>query len=322
MGLPYDDYIFERICQPLKMINTGVEDGRNVLKYFASGYSICKEITQAEYVDMSIHLGAGAMYSTVEDLYLWDRALYSNSLVSENSRKMLFDQYTPPCGSYGWIVSEQTINHRTRKRIGHIGSMNGFWADLNRYVEDDMVIIVLSNVNLTPVEVISQHLAEIALGEDVNVPHDVHSIQIDQNEKKQYAGIYEYGDRSDSEFPERSAANMKEALHRLSVMKISDIAIGRFHKIFQQYGIHTHRTIVVTYENGKLYLFMPKQNHGAWFKYEIIPISKRMDSTTWIAMHIDEQVIIKMKPGGEVCFTHFDVNGNQINARKMVGSAL
>ncbi|OPA72955.1 hypothetical protein BVG16_31350 [Paenibacillus selenitireducens] len=316
-GLTYADYISEKICQPLNMMNTGVEDGRSVLKHFASGYSVCKEIIQAEYVDMSIHLGAGAMYSTVEDLFLWDRALYTDVLVRKHSLKKLFEHYTPPCGSYGWIVSEQTINNRARKRIGHSGSMNGFWADFNRYVDEDMVIVVLSNINLTPVEIISQHLAQIALGEDVCVPEDVHPIQINPNEMKQYAGIYECGDRRTEVFNEQSLAYMNEALDLLTDMKISDIVIGRFHKIFQQYGISKDRTIVVTYEQGKLYLFMPKQCHGAWFKYEIIPVSKYLNLTTWIARNIDEQVVFEIDPSGEISFTHRDVNGNQVSARKI-----
>ncbi|XEC94326.1 hypothetical protein AB6A23_23910 [Paenibacillus tarimensis] len=110
---------------------------------------------------------------------------------------------------------------------------------------------------------------------------------------------------------------MKEALDQLSKLEVSDIAIGRFHQLFQRYGIYTDRTIIITYEDGKLYLFMPKQYHGAWFKYEIIPVSKETDSTTWIAKNIDERLVFKVEPDGSVRFSHYDVNGNQIVARKI-----
>ncbi|MCQ6557094.1 serine hydrolase domain-containing protein [Paenibacillus mendelii] len=317
-GLSYNEYIFERICRPLNMNNTGIEDGRSVLKDCASGYSVCKEIFRSEFVDMSIHLGAGAMYSTVEDLYVWDRALYTERLISERSLKMLFDQKTPPCGSYGWIVDEHILNKKVRKRIGHVGSMNGFWADFNRYVDDDLVIIVLSNVNLTPVETMSRRLAQIAYGESVEVLQEVHPIKLDPNEMEQYAGIYEYG-RDDSivASSKHTSADMEEALNLLTSMKIPDIAVGRFHAIFQQYGIHTDHTIIVICEKGKLYLFMPKQYHGAWFQYEFIPVSRAADSTTWVALHIDEQVVFNHSSGEEMGFIHRDVNGNQIYVRRI-----
>ncbi len=104
-GISHGEYIKERIFRPLYLEHTGVEDCRSIIKNLASGYSVCKEQIHAEYVDMTLHLSAGAMYSTVEDLYLWDRALYTDTLVSKDSLKILSDQCTAYCGSYGWVTN-------------------------------------------------------------------------------------------------------------------------------------------------------------------------------------------------------------------------
>jgi len=155
-GISYEAYISTRICGPLQMNDIGVEDGRTMIKHFSSGYSVCKQVIPAEYVDMTIHVGAGAMYSTVEDLYLWDRALYRNDLLGKPLRELLFETPTSSCGSYGWVVSERVLNDRPTKCVWHIGTMNGFCAEIDRYVEANMAVIVLSNLNITPVWKISE----------------------------------------------------------------------------------------------------------------------------------------------------------------------
>ncbi|MEC0174559.1 serine hydrolase [Paenibacillus favisporus] len=312
-GISYGEYIKERICQPLHLENTGIEDCRTIVKDLASGYSVCKEIIHAEYVDMTLHLGAGAMYSTVEDLYVWDRALYTDTLVSKDSLKILFDQYTTYCGSYGWVVDEQKINKQPRKRIGHFGSMNGFWSDFNRYVNDDLVIIVLSNFDLTPVQRISQCLAELALGGELQELGTTNPIHINDSILKQLEGIYEYGEKTEQ--GQNFERNMKDALVQLVHMDIPKISIGVFYKVFQEYGINPNSTIIVTYEDSKLFLFMQK-NHGAWYKYEIYPVSNQANSITCVAKDLDERVVFNIKPSGGVRISHFDVYGNDTIAYK------
>ena len=105
---------------------------------------------------MSVPNADGGLYSTVEDLYLWDRALYTEALVSQNSLDMIF---MPDQGdyAYGWFISEML----DRKVTAHNGGSNGFATNIARFVEDDVVIIVLSNIgNADPVN-ITRGLARI-----------------------------------------------------------------------------------------------------------------------------------------------------------------
>lgn len=311
-GATYDKYISEHICKPLNLVNTGCEDGRTVLKHFASGYSICKGVIPSEYVDMCLHVGAGGMYSTVEDLYLWDRALYKDDLIGIQVRELLFERLTPPVGSYGWVVEEQSINNKSRKRVWHNGTMNGFYAEFNRYIDEDITIIVLSNVNLTPVDIISQCLARIVMGEEVLLPASVQTIDISTDKLKQYAGIYSYGE---GKIEPAQKNGLNEALDQLTHIDTPKIAVGLFYDTFNRYGIDARSTIAVTYEDNKLHLFMQK-NKGAWFKYELIPV-KQTDTLMCITAHIDEQIEFYIETNGSIRLIHTDSRGKRIIAQRL-----
>lgn len=315
-GMSYQKYVTKHICKPLNMRNTGIEDGRTLLKHFASGYSVCKEIIPTEYVDMSIHVGAGGMYSTIEDLYLWDQALSKDGLLSKYQREQLFGRDTSPFGSYGWVVTEQFINNESRKRVWHNGTMNGFYAEFNRYVDQNITIIVLSNVNLTPVDIISQRLAKIVMGEEIPLHHPVSPIKIPRDELRKYAGIFKHGEETTSKDSIR-AGQLREALDKITNIDNAKFAVGLFYDIFFHYGIDPAKTFVVTFEDDKIYLLMQK-NKGAWFKYEIVPVSKQDNSLTCITLHIEERVEFHIEPNGGLRLSHIDPYGYRTDTFNLI----
>jgi len=138
-----------------------------LLKHRASGYALTDEgLANAAYADMSIPHGAGALYSTVEDLYLWDRALYTEKLLKRSSLKAIFNPFKGTYG-YGWFVGD-LFGHR---RIGHSGGISGFSANISRYVDDDVCVVVLSNIEGGErVDRISRDLAAIIFGEQYEIP--------------------------------------------------------------------------------------------------------------------------------------------------------
>jgi len=156
----YEAFVSENIFQPLNMMNSGVDQNSLVLSNRASGYVRVDSNTlaNADYLDMSVP--HAALYSTVEDLYLWDRALYTETLVSQNSLDMMF---TPDKGyGYGWFISYML----GRKVAAHDGGINGFATFIARFVDDDVVIIVLSNIENSNPENITRGLARIVFRED------------------------------------------------------------------------------------------------------------------------------------------------------------
>ncbi|MDX1604417.1 MAG: serine hydrolase domain-containing protein, partial [Salinimicrobium sediminis] len=76
-GKSYEQVLQEKILEPLDMDDTGYDHHATILKNRAAGYEKNgNEYVNAPYLDMSLPYAAGSMYSTVEDLYKWDRALY------------------------------------------------------------------------------------------------------------------------------------------------------------------------------------------------------------------------------------------------------
>lgn len=92
----------ENIFQPIRMADSGYDHNRTVLQNRADGYVLSNEgLNNADYIDMSVPHGAGALYSTVEDLYLWDQALYREKLVNRKTMQKIFTPFKESYG-YGW----------------------------------------------------------------------------------------------------------------------------------------------------------------------------------------------------------------------------
>ncbi len=153
-GKTYEQYLQETIFTPLKMVNSGYDHSDVILKNRAAGYERKgKLISNAPYVDMSIPYAAGSLYSTVEDLYLWDQALYTNKLLSEKSMESLFKPYIKVGDAsygYGWFVDEFDNGDKGKlKMVGHGGGINGFNTIISRIFTDKNLVVLLNNTGGT-----------------------------------------------------------------------------------------------------------------------------------------------------------------------------
>ena len=146
-GKPYDQVLKENILDPLGMKDTGYDRHDTIIKKRASGYQKNpRGIINAPYLDMSLPYAAGSLYSTVEDLYIWDQALYTDKLISAKSKELM---YTPALQNYayGWIVRKVPMgeNNGTKTVIAHGGGINGFNTVITRLVDDKHLIVLLNN---------------------------------------------------------------------------------------------------------------------------------------------------------------------------------
>jgi len=146
-GQPYEKVLQERILSPLGMKDTGYDHHDTILPKRASGYRpVLDGYLNAAYLDMSIPFSAGALYSTVEDLYLWDQALYTDKLLTPPSKERMFQ---PGLSNYGyaWFIDQATIPGSDQKvpRIAHGGGIYGFNTLLTRLPGQRHLIILLSN---------------------------------------------------------------------------------------------------------------------------------------------------------------------------------
>ncbi|MGC1376044.1 MAG: serine hydrolase domain-containing protein [Anaerolineales bacterium] len=170
-GESYEKFIQESIFQPLGMSDSGYDHANLIVKNRASGYSLDQNILKFVNVpcrDASLNYAAAGLYSTLEDLYKWDQALYTDQLVSKDTLKAIFTSTvavpsilaTDMVYGYGWEISHQS----GRLVIGHAGRVPGFRAQLLRYPDDQATIIVLSNLDSLDLGVINKALADITLG--------------------------------------------------------------------------------------------------------------------------------------------------------------
>lgn len=153
-GKTYEQYLQETIFTPLKMVNTGYDHYDMIIKNRAAGYEKKgKQISNAPFLDMSIPYAAGSLYSTVEDLYLWDQALYTNTLLSEKSMESLFKSYIKfgnNAYGYGWFISEAKIGDKEPvKIIEHGGGINGFNTIISRIPAHKNLVVLLNNTGGT-----------------------------------------------------------------------------------------------------------------------------------------------------------------------------
>jgi CubicO group peptidase (beta-lactamase class C family) len=183
-GQSYEAFLQENIFTPLKMANTGYDTHDRILKNRATGYSWKNnEKINSDYLDMTVPYSAGSLYSTVEDLFAWNEALFSDKLLSAKSREamMTVDKNNY---AYGLAVHQQ----HNRKRVFHGGGINGFNTILARFPEEKITIVVLRNADYGAPDPgkISQDLAAIVLG----VPSRV-AVKIDPKILDAYVGQYE-----------------------------------------------------------------------------------------------------------------------------------
>lgn len=162
----------ERIFAPLEMTNTASEDDEIVIDKKASGYlKFGKSYRLDPYFYMPNVLGAGQMYSTVEDMVKWDQVLYTNKILSEESKEKMFTPYLANYG-YGWGISTDTIKgtNEITKITAHSGGINGFNTFFIRLLKNKQMIAIFSNAGNAPLNEMAGEIINILYDQKFNYP--------------------------------------------------------------------------------------------------------------------------------------------------------
>jgi CubicO group peptidase (beta-lactamase class C family) len=155
-GLSFPDFLRTRIFEPLGMTGTlAFVDGENNVPERAYGYSIEEgTVTFSDQSQTSAVLGDGGIYSSLDDLYQWDQALYGDDLVSDSLMSLVF---TPGLSGYGFGWRIDTFQGHLR--FGHTGSTRGFRTVIHRYPDDELTVIILTNRNGPAVADLAEQVA-------------------------------------------------------------------------------------------------------------------------------------------------------------------
>jgi Beta-lactamase/Glycogen recognition site of AMP-activated protein kinase/Domain of unknown function (DUF3471) len=191
-GKSYADFLRENVFQPLGMKNTDYDLNSAIIKNRAAGYTRGPDgIINAPYIDMTIPHAAGALYSTVEDMYLWDRALYTEKLLSKKSLEVMNTGFKDNYG-YGVGVSQQ----HGLKVVEHGGGIEGFSTYMARFTNENGTVVVLSNIDRSNTGMIARRLGAMLFADKVNLPG---VISVSPQILQQYVGRYQMADNTPTE---------------------------------------------------------------------------------------------------------------------------
>lgn len=146
-GMSYRDYLEQRLFRPIGMHDTWLVDGTRVVPHLATGYSVRDGLlVPPAPISMTVPYAAGGVFSTVDDLWRWDRAVRSGTVVDRTLLKRAWQVRTLGDGSvsgygYGWKLCTLA----DRPTIEHGGFINGFQASLLHLPDEDVTVIVLVN---------------------------------------------------------------------------------------------------------------------------------------------------------------------------------
>lgn len=188
-GKSFEAYLTEKIFNPLQMDHTFVYRRRfqpKEVENYAYGYiysdSLKRKILPDEVgndfyiVFLDGIVGDGMVSSNLHDLLKWDKALYGNTLINEEDRKLIFSSY-PIKGNqetdygFGWFIKQDSL-------LGKVASHSGRWAGyltlIERHLDKDKTIIQLFNnetkITSNPIENVHKVLYNLPIEKPYELP--------------------------------------------------------------------------------------------------------------------------------------------------------
>ena len=146
-GKAWGDYLNERIFTPLEMNATRTTTVTDLVQNRAHGYVWRDGKFQNDAIYLALR-PSGAFLSSVLDLAKWDAALYTDKILKQSVRDQMWaaaklnNGTSHPYG-FGWEL--ETVGGH--KQVHHGGSLTGFRAELTRFMDDKLTVIVLTNGN-------------------------------------------------------------------------------------------------------------------------------------------------------------------------------
>ncbi|WP_070970908.1 serine hydrolase [Vibrio sonorensis] len=185
-GEAYEQVLQKNIFDKLDMQQTGRDSFNKIIKHRADGYLATPEgLINDDYIHPSSFYSDGSLVSTITDLYKWDRAVKDSVLIP----KELTEKMQTPAdknNAYGLFL----FPAYDKTMIAHDGMVNGFQTYMTRVVEDDVTIIILSNVFGGSSGVISLGIEKLIYDQPVTIPTERKEQAATQEQLQAYIGKY------------------------------------------------------------------------------------------------------------------------------------
>jgi len=171
-GKNYEVLLQENILTPVGMHDTGYDHWSTIIPKRASGYEETFDgIENAPYLDMALAYAAGSLYSTVEDLYKWDQALYTDKLLPADLKQKLFTTNLENYG-FAWVIRNIPKDEPGAGKtiIAHGGGINGFNTNEVRLVDDHDLIVIFNNTPGASLNDFAKGIRAILYGQEPVAP--------------------------------------------------------------------------------------------------------------------------------------------------------
>jgi CubicO group peptidase (beta-lactamase class C family) len=196
-NLSFDEYLRINIFDKAGMSSSGGDKNDLLISNKAKGY-VAKngKLIQASFDNMETLMGSGNLYSTVNDIYKYYRALEDSLLLNSRSRQQfltpppgnMIRAMTPASGAYACGIIADTLEKRPF--FTHGGSLYGFTSDITFFFEEKAVFVVLSNNEESPAWNLSQGLRAILFHIPVINPYKYKEIKVESKSLAKFVGQY------------------------------------------------------------------------------------------------------------------------------------
>ncbi len=201
-GKSFGEHLKETIFDPLEMMDSGIYVNSNPPTGMANGYSYADgKLSAALDWDMTWAGGAGAIYSTVGDLFRWNEALFGGKVLSEASLNAATTPVELPPNvdgmNYGYGLMMLAV--KRLPAVGHGGGLNGWSTYLVRLPEQKCTVVVLANAlppppKHSPGGIAHSLAAQLLKDEIAKLPPVTEDKSVDPKTFTDFAGRYDYKD--------------------------------------------------------------------------------------------------------------------------------
>ena len=190
-GQSFSQFLQRNVFTPLGMTRSLLYDEtRPKVQNVATSYTLKDGVYKdIDYTPQNAIYGEDNIYTTVEDIYKWDQALYTEKLVKTATLKQAF---TPGKLNNG-TITDYGFGWKVRKFLGlnaveHGGSWLGFRTHILRFPDQHFTVVVLANLAQLGVDDFASKIGKIYLGDYMTLPV---AIQLAPEVMQKYVGRYE-----------------------------------------------------------------------------------------------------------------------------------
>ena len=198
-GQSYEQFLRTNIFDPLGMKHSYYDHTEQIIPRRVKGYQrTAQGFENAPYLSMSQPYAAGSLASSVDDLAVWNAAVWGNKLLKKETMARAHRVYRlkdgrPTGYGYGWMMASYE-GHRT---VEHGGGIHGFATYVLSMPDDDVFVAILTNGSAGPDAspgMLAIKMAAIAVGKPVTDPKPV---ALKPEQLQRYVGVYALEDKSE-----------------------------------------------------------------------------------------------------------------------------